>query len=277
MSEAAAEEETPTTETPAAEKASEENIDLLGSEEPAAEQPAPETPTAEEQPEAVETYGDGSWKDAEGNVHPPAPKDGDRPEWLPEKFKTPEDMAEAYRNLEKKQSERPDHKVPEKYEVEVPEALGGELDEEDVAFFKDAGFTNDQAQKFLTWLSDAAVPEIRAATTEAQMERLGRSWDMDPQSESFKKRMGELRGWAQENLDPEVVKSLRRSADGVHAMFRMMEQGLTAGAPAGSGGSQATTLTQAQIDSMVADPRYQTDEAYRQEVERKVKEANGAK
>ena len=33
------------------------------------------------------------------------PNQEERPDWLPEKFKTPEDMANAYSNLEKKMGE----------------------------------------------------------------------------------------------------------------------------------------------------------------------------
>lgn len=41
---------------------------------------------------------------ASGGVTPPAPVTPERPAWLPEKFKTVEDMAKAYGELEKKQS-----------------------------------------------------------------------------------------------------------------------------------------------------------------------------
>ena len=37
----------------------------------------------------------------------------DRPEWLPEKFKTPEDMSKAYSELEKKLGQAPKEEQPE--------------------------------------------------------------------------------------------------------------------------------------------------------------------
>ena len=36
----------------------------------------------------------------------PAPSEPDRPDWLPEKFKTPEDLAKSYGELEKKLGSR---------------------------------------------------------------------------------------------------------------------------------------------------------------------------
>ncbi len=237
--------------------------------------------TEESEFQRVETYDDGSWKDQHGTVHPPEVSESDdaeRPEWLPEKFKKPEDLAEAYKQLEKKLGEKSgESSVPETYEVEVPEALGSELGEEDEKFFKEAGFSNEQAQKFLTWLSDHALPEIRAATAEAQQERLGRAWNMDPKSEGFQKRMRELRGWAESNLPEEVVNSLRKSADGVQSLYTMMQQGVGATESGGSGGGGEEVLTQAQIDSWVADPRYQTDPAFRERVENEVRRRNREK
>lgn len=47
------------------------------------------------------------------NDTPDTAVNGERPSWLPEKFKTPEDMAKAYGELEKKQSTTPT-KEPEK-------------------------------------------------------------------------------------------------------------------------------------------------------------------
>lgn len=249
--------------------------DLLGDPDPPADPPQdpPQDPNALR---AEETYEDGSWKDQHGNVHQPEPADPNRPEWLPEKFKSPEDLAEAYKNLEKKLGEKgSEHQVPEQYDLKIPEGLNmQEVDEEDQKFFKENGFSNEQAQAFLDYVGEGLMPQIQQATTEAQMERLGRQWDMDPNDTAFKQRLGELKKWADENLPESVVNDLRKSANGVSAMFQMMQGKMSF---AGDEGPGQQGLTQAEIDSLVADPRYGQDEAYTQYVEQQVRQANREK
>lgn len=65
------------------------------------------TPDADKSPTIEQQF---EQQKAQGlHPEPPAPE---RPEWLPEKFKSPEDMAKAYSELEKKQS-NPDEDKPE--------------------------------------------------------------------------------------------------------------------------------------------------------------------
>jgi hypothetical protein len=227
-------------------------------------------------PRAVETNEDGSWKDQFGNVHQPEPADPNRPEWLPEKFNSPEDLAEAYKNLEKKlgekSSESQESQVPEEYDLKVPEALNMEdVDDEDRKFFRENGFSNEQAQAFLDYVGEGLMPQLQKANTQAQMESLGRQWDMEPDSDAFKKRLGELKKWADDNLPESVINDLRKSANGVSAMFQMM-QGKMSFAGEGNAGQQG--ITQAEIDSMVKDSRYGQDEAYTQYVEKLVRQKN---
>jgi len=59
----------------------------------------------------------------------PAPKAADRPEWLPEKFKTPEDMAKSYAELEKKlgQPKAPGEAPKPEAKKEPPPKAPGDL------------------------------------------------------------------------------------------------------------------------------------------------------
>lgn len=84
-----------------------------------------------------------------------AATENQRPEWLPEKFKTAEDLAKSYTELEKKIT----NKVPETYDfsitqdvglAEMPEDLGKEV----TSVFKKAGFTQDQVKTALALYSD---------------------------------------------------------------------------------------------------------------------------
>ena len=77
-----------------------------------------------------------------------APKTADtRPEWLPEKFKTPEDLAKSYSELEKKMTT----KVPDQYDWQFAKDFGleditPEMDKELnlSAAFQSAGLNQDQ-------------------------------------------------------------------------------------------------------------------------------------
>lgn len=64
-------------------------------------------------------------------------EEGERPEWLPEKFKTADDMAEAYKHLESKFGSFTG--APEKYEVTKPEGI-------DFEFYENSEFGIDKFQ-----------------------------------------------------------------------------------------------------------------------------------
>lgn len=202
--------------------------------------------------------------DKDGNALPPEEETtAERPEWLPEKFKSPEDLAKSYTELEKKLGER--NEVPETYELtygdqQVP------LEEDDVAFFKEVGLSNEQAQKVYSQLMDTVVPELQKARTETEVTKLSSAWNMDTDSVQFKERMGKLSAWAKNNMPEEAVSHLRSSAEGVQALWSMMQANLQTGAPpAGAGGARKT---QAELQDMVKDPRYGVEEGYTQQVEK---------
>lgn len=202
--------------------------------------------------------------DKEGNALPPEEETtAERPEWLPEKFKSPEDLAKSYAELEKKLGER--NEIPETYELtygdqQVP------LEEDDVAFFKEVGLSNEQAQKVYAQLMDTVVPELQKARTETEVAKLSGAWNMDTDSVQFKERMSKLSAWAKNNMPEEAVSHLRSSAEGVQALWSMMQANLQTGAPpAGAGGARKT---QAELQDMVKDPRYGVEEGYTQQVEK---------
>lgn len=236
------------------------------------EEETPTTPETEEttvdllpETEAEVTVDEqGNRFDKDGNALPPEEETAaERPEWLPEKFKSPEDLAKSYTELEKKLGER--NEVPETYELtygdqQVP------LEEDDVAFFKEVGLSNEQAQKVYSQLMDTVVPELQKARTETEVTKLSSAWNMDTDSVQFKERMGKLSAWAKNNMPEEAVSHLRSSAEGVQALWSMMQANLQTGAPpAGAGGARKT---QAELQDMVNDPRYGVEEGYTQQVEK---------
>jgi len=80
----------------------------------------------------------------------------ERPEWLPEKFKSPEDLAKSYTELEKKVST---NKVPDAYDFSMTKDLGldempEDLSQEVTDVFKKSGFTQDQVKTAMALYSD---------------------------------------------------------------------------------------------------------------------------
>ncbi|MFP3915365.1 MAG: capsid assembly protein [Actinomycetota bacterium] len=225
------------------------------------------------------------------NVEPVAQPEepGERPEWLPEKFNTPEDLvqaynemgntirgkfnlpegfnspeelAEAYQQLQEKGPE-----PPEKYDFEVPEGLG-ELTEADEAMFREAGLTNEQARIITEKFAEDVIPAVQEKQAELEMERLGRQWQLDPQDRQFQTRLEQVKSWAQSNLPENVVAEMAKTSNGVSALYQMMQSGVEASLVDGSSGT--ARMTKEELDSMVQDERYWTDPAFRRDVERRL-------
>lgn len=201
---------------------------------------------------------------------PEAPTEDARPEWLPEKFKTPEDLAKSYRELERKLRDRPTApEPPESYELELPE--GVELADEDVEFLRDLGLDNDKAQKLADFLLGDVANILQEAQADLQHERLANSWGMNPQSHEYMQRLSTVKAWANQNLPDSVVAEMAKSANGVNALFQMMESGAQVAHAVGQGGPGRPSPVE--LQELMADPRYQYDEDYRNMVRQKFVEA----
>lgn len=274
MSEEQAAPEQPETE----QQTEQQPADLLGEVNTTAETAQPQQETDAYQ---AQTYGN------DPNVEPQVDP-STRPEGLPEKFNTVEELAQAYNEMGKKIREKfelpegyespseliEEHQQlkeavtpPEKYELNLPEGVEG-LSEDDEAFFKELGLNNEKAQKVMDYFQEAVMPAVQQAQQEAEKERLGREWNMDPQSQHFTERLSTIRDWAQNNLPQSVVQELTRSANGVNAIYRMMNSQFNQSTAQTY--TQQERVTPEQIESMVNDDRYWNDPAFRQEVERKI-------
>lgn len=233
------------------------------------------TDTGAEAPAASNDTGE-----AEGSQPPPLPSDdpntdqewSERPEWLPEKFKSPEQLAESYQELERKLTEVSESsKPPENYQLELPEAFGEGLSEEDQQFFKDAGLTNDQAQKMVDFLAENIVPEVQKARAEHQKSQLAADWGMHPDSESFNERVQKVKQWAQKNLPEGAVSEMAKSAHGVNAIYQMMQSSYSARNTTGN--QQQNRMSRADLEKLMDDPRYRTDNDYTEWVRKQFQEA----
>jgi hypothetical protein len=225
----------------------------------------------------------------------PAPQTEEetRPEWLPEKFQSPEDLAKAYSELEKKGStskkaskEEAPAEEPNTMSTAIETATSefmesGELSDKTFETLEKAGLPRDIT--FET-LEKAGLPRdiveaymagqgALVATQVAQVkETIGGEGNYEAMAE-----------WAAENLAEEELSAYNEVVEnGTVEQARMAVRGLFA--QFRSAGGKAPTLIQgsttgsgvkpfgsaAQVTEAMRDPRYKNDPAYRQTVEQRL-------
>jgi len=216
----------------------------------------------------------------EGQVLP-----NERPEFIPEKFWGDDGlqldkMAQSYTELERRLSsgDKAAPEVPEQYEVRLPEGVDlGEdaepLSEEDQALFKELGLNNEGAQKLTEHFWNSVMPVLAEKQTELETQKVASEWGLQPDSEEYKQRLGQVRHWAESNLPEEVTSHLRKSASGVQAMWSMMQNKV---APASSD-SAVAGKTDAELQQMIQDPKYwdPANEHFRNEVQKEYQKRFG--
>lgn len=206
----------------------------------------------------------------------------DRPEWLPEKFQSPEDMAKAYSELERKQGESPSQ--PAAPSREEAESAGldmaslesewrekGELSAESYDKAAAAGYPKDIVDRYI---------EGQQAIVERQVgEIYGSVGGQDAYNQ--------LIGWAADNL-PEAeidafnatvasndVSSISLAVKGLQARMNSGQAAepsrqINGGSPAGADVFESV----AQWQEAMRDPRYSTDPAYNKAVVAKLARSN---
>lgn len=219
----------------------------------------------------------------------------ERPDWLPEKFKSPEDMAKAYSELEGKlgQNTKDTEDAFEETEYsgeesasEVSQLLDskgldfdvfqqeyqetGELSEEAYAALEEAGFSQSMVD---SWI---AGQDALATQMTADMQAIVGG------GETYT----EMVTWASQNLPAEEVeaynatmdtqdpKMVRLAVQGLYARYRseaepsLMQGGTGA---VSTGGKFEST---AELTAAMSDPRYAKDPAYRQAVADKLQKSS---
>jgi hypothetical protein len=225
---------------------------------------------------------------------PPVSQEQDRPEWLPEKFGSPEELAQAYKSLEQKfhgnEEEQSQQEEERKFQEEgVPDILGSTpsqihkvLDDRglDFSVFQDeytnTGSLSDDAFKALdevgigkevveTWISG------QEAMAEQNMQGL---YDLTGGDANY----NQMLEWANTNLQQGEAEAYNKQIDNLDATSQLAVAGLFAryqqseGAMPSLISGDVNVSTQpryeslAQITSAMSDPRYETDPAYRAQV-----------
>lgn len=202
-----------------------------------------------------------------------------RPDWLPEKFQSPEDMAKAYTALESKMGsgEKPAAPVPTAETVrdsgldlsslEAEYQDSGELSADSYEAAAKAGYSKEVVDKYI---------EGQQAVVERQVEDIvgtvgGREGYED------------LIGWAADNLSEGEIDAFNRTIESNDVdSIKLAVNGLKARRESGGPsdpvrqieGGQAPAADRfdswAQVKEAMADPRYSTDPAYNNAVVQKL-------
>jgi len=222
----------------------------------------------------------------------PSPAAEDRPQWLPEKFKSPEDMAKAYAELESKlggqktpapDATPSDNKVPENPQAELQKqgldmnefsqefAQKGELSQESYEKLAKAGFNKDIVDNYI------AGQQARAAQFEGTIKA----------EVGGDERYGEMITWAKANLSPAEIDAYNAAVSSGNAeQAKLAALGLSAkfGKAVGNepsrllGGGQAGAAdvfeSTQQVTEAMRDPRYKNDPAFRAKVQSKLARSN---
>jgi hypothetical protein len=238
----------------------------------------------------------------------------ERPAWLNSKFKSPEELAKAYEELEKKQSQAkpaaPAQEQPKENTEAKPEGEG-EVDAEGkteegaegdqaakdalasvgvdydalATEFESNGTLSDDSYKALqekAGLSREYVDAYIAGQAALAREATQRVFDIAGGEEQY----GAMTEWAKANLTPAEIAAYNQGIEGTAEQAALAAAGLKSKYIAANGsepklitGSSAAQVSQgfasrAEMTAAMNDPRYAKDAAYRKQVENKIAISN---
>ena len=226
---------------------------------------------------------------AEGLENPDA---SDRPEWLPEKFNSVEDMAQAYESLEQKLGSQDEEEYEEEaLEDDELESIVDGLEEEGIDF-------DSLSQEFaeLGGLTEASYDSLVEAGIPRSMVDQFIDGQMavanQMQQEAFEQVGGQeayedMVSWASDNMQEASIDAFNNAVNsgnvetanlaiqGLHAQYRSVngnEPSLVMGETKSVTGGVFDSA--AQLTQAMRDPRYSSDSAYRQQVASKLSRSN---
>jgi hypothetical protein len=219
---------------------------------------------------------------------------GERPAWLPEKFKSVEDMAKAYAELEAKQSGKPADTPAEKpadapkageqpAEKEVKEELdskGLNLDD----FSNEFSQTGQLSPESYAKLEKAGYPKGLVDQYIEGQKALAATYEADIKaSAGGAEKWDQVAAWAAENLTDADKVAFNKAIDSKDvATAKLAVQGLTAKFDAANpsegnllSGRFSNAVSDkyesvAQVTEDMRNPKYQSDPAFRRKVEEKL-------
>jgi len=220
----------------------------------------------------------------------PVPLEEERPSWLPEKFKSAEDMAKAYGELETKigAKQEPTEALPETTPEAAKEALatkGLDLQE----FSTEFGTTGELSAKSYERLEEAGYPQdIVNNYIEGQRARASQFENNIKNEVGGDARYAEISQWAAANLTESEANAYNKAVtSGSLDQAKLAVNGLANRYTNENGSdpkrmlggtssstSEETYKSTAQLTQAMRDPRYKTDSAYRASVQNKLAKSN---
>jgi hypothetical protein len=215
----------------------------------------------------------------------------DRPEWLPEKFKNAEDMANAYSELEKKMGSNEQEQEPEEGETTNEEGQPDDTTEEDTntndviveaskEFFENDGVISEETYKNL---AEAGLPKELVDSYAAGQQALQQSEEGNIKA-AADGNWDQMAEWAANNLSPEEVNTFdeivqngsleqaKLATKGLYAQFKA-ENGVVPKLVQGavSGSSSMPFKSNQELARAMSDPRYKSgDKSYHEEIDRRI-------
>lgn len=218
---------------------------------------------------------------------PQDPPPEDRPGWLPEKFKSPEELAKAYNELQSKLGKPADSKTPEEQPQEQQQVeqdladRGLDFNEFSNEFAQKGTLSNESYEK----LEKAGIPRnyvdqyiegqrARSALYESEVKSIA----------GGDKNFSEMVDWAKANLSPQEINAYNAAIDtgnpeqaklavaGIYQKFsaaRPNEPTLFKGSTSGTSTGDAYESV-AQLTKDMASPEYKSDPAFRAKVQSKL-------
>jgi len=226
--------------------------------------------------------------------NPPVSQGQDRPEWLPEKFGSPEELAQAYQSLERKfhgnEEEQARQEEERRFQEEVvPEIEGTSasqvhqvLDERGLdfsVFQEEYAQTGEISQEGYDALDEVGIGrEIVDTWLSGQDARAEQNLQGLYNITGGDANYNQMLDWAEQNLQPAESEAFNKQIDNLDATSQLAVAGLYARYQQ-SEGAMPSLMTGdtnvpieprydslAQITSAMSDPRYEKDPAYRAQV-----------
>jgi hypothetical protein len=184
----------------------------------------------------------------------------ERPEWLPEKFQSPEDLAQAYGELEGKLSSEGQPDALGEFHKEYEES--GKLGDESYAKLEKLGITRDMVDVYISGFQGAQTQEADAvynlAGGKEQFETMA-AWAGGNLAEGEVNTLNEMLGQGGESAKM-ATQMIKSRYDQVHGKEASLIQGNA------STTSRSSFQSYHELMQAMNDPRYHSDPVYQKQV-----------
>lgn len=221
----------------------------------------------------------------EAAEEPNQQEEEETPEWLPKKFKTPEELAKAYSELEREKGKQSQPEETEEQEKNDVSPVSNAIQEASDSFYEKGELSEDNYKA----LEDNGIPrEFVEAYVRGQEASIEADANAIRESVGGAENYDAMVQWANSSLSSneinsfdEIVSSGSKDAatmavKGLYA--RYMSEGGGTDVNIAKGGTSRSAIqpfnSVAQVTDAMKDPRYEKDPAYRAEVERRISVSN---